>query len=154
MAKGTKMNAEKEATLSKELTPKQKYECLQSLLHSRMAHVDKIYITEDGNFHFSQGHKLQQSRDLNPQDEKDAKLIASSGRTRITETLPGTYINRKKVIDEIDKDDFLIDGEDIIAQYNAILKKEREEKKKQMANDPDATAELLADMLKNGAAKA
>src|SRR5581483_7159690 len=101
MAKGTKLSAAKEAALSKELSVKKKYECLQALLHPRMEHVEKIYITEDGNYYFSKGHQLQKSRDLNPEDKDDAKLINSTGRRRITETLPGTYINRKRVVDEI-----------------------------------------------------
>lgn len=150
MAKGNKPSAEKEAALKKELHISQRYEILQSLLHpsGKMDHVKAIYITEDGKYSYSDGNILEVSRMLDPSKEEDAAVIQRTGKRFGKVTLPGKYINRSKVVDEISKYDFIQDGEDIIAEYNEFLKKEREEKKRKMANDPDATAELLVDAIK------
>lgn len=151
MAKGTgtKLSAEKEAVLSKELTIEKKYQCLQALSHPRMQHVEKVYITENGNFHFSDGNELTVSRTLDPTNDDDSKIIARTGKKFAAVKLPGKYISRAKVVDEISVEDFMEDKEEIITAYATYLDEQREKKKKGMVEDPDPLGTALAEAIRN-----
>jgi hypothetical protein len=143
-------------TQESELTIEQKWELLNILKHERMQHVTEFHILDAGTkgfkYSFSEGNDLRVKESLDP--EKDAKLIATIGRKYRQVTLPGKYVNRMKVVDTIQTEDFLTGEDAIKAEYTKFLSDKRAKKKQDMLDNPDATAEMLSEMLKNSAKKA
>lgn len=145
-----KLTVEEESTLKGRLeclTVQQQYELLQTVSHPRMKHVENVHILDNGTYSFSEGTDLKVHQSLDP--EKDSKIIRETGKKSRMVTLPGKYVNRKKVVDIIPVEDIIAESDSIKTAYSEHLSLERKKAKDAMLSNPDATAEMLSEMLNN-----
>lgn len=139
------------ANIIKELNNTEAYRLISAIdhlaaLNTHEEYAQKIYITSDGKYHFSEGNELYELVDLDNKISSEA-LLLKQGKKQKRILLPGKYISRKPVIKEYSREKILEKKDEIISAYMHEQKALKAKQKSEKGEDDDSPVKVITEAL-------
>lgn len=109
-------------------------------------YAQKVYITADGKYHFSDGNELHELVDLDPKIQNEAMLL-KQGKKQKKVLLPGKYISRKRVVREYSREEILDKKDEVFSVFKSEQKKIKD-KQKAEAGEDGSPVQVITEALK------